>query len=1302
MKKKFLLLAATLSALIVLMTSCLVVTPPDNDDDIPDPEEFAYTAIVKGDEFTTSSVKTLVDSIKESHGVTLPVVGSSGTTLGGEIIIGNAQRPLAGVALSAVQAAENKFTPSEDADRFVGYAIRSDGVNVALYCSDDLLFADALKALSDLIKTYGVIPADVTAGESYSSLAYKRAREAKATEEMYAAIEAELGHDTVIALQQLYGIYDDRLYKWMAELYDPGVQNPDGSYAGGGFYYSNSARGAQGFLPDMESTCQLFGFFSGTGMLYEYGDSVFVAFPEWMRKQIIAFARNCQSPTDGYFYHPQWGMNVSETRKGRDLMWGANLLGTLDAKPYWDTPRGDKGLYGAPGSEMTASLGTRSSVSAVASVVAAESKNHLPAYLQSEAAFLAKMNSYPWPSTTDINNRNGSSYSGVGGEIDAIADQVIAAGYGPKMIEFLAEKQEAYQQLRRDNGLEPNGLWDAVTCYDGVNGLMKICAVYERMKMGINYAEAAFASVVEIIVLEGKDADDVEPNAVITVYNPWITLNRLIDSIEAAGDQEKGAELRQLVRDDAVRMINVSRDKIVKFKQDDGSYGMRYATEAVNSSLYGTTVAVPGTVEGEVNGAILATNSLTREISEGLGIELIIGRDKVPMYNDSDFDVMMAIIEDMTPIIKDPIVFENEIYDFEGEDLDSDGASASGITSTRFDSSVVKIVEDPKDRDNKAFYIVKSKGTQGDKFAINVQNNLPGANCRVFEFRFMANSMSGNLQCRIGSCYNLLLRGQNDGIALGEMTSNGSDGKTYLFGNKLSYGEWHDIRVEYYIDDPAVAVTKVYVDDELVAVSTNYVNSHLGNVRGEAFSQVLFYMDSGTLLEGYFDNIKGEFAELPFSMAPEAPEEFTDGGDYVSSGANTAVVTDPEDRDNLVLNIAAGESVTLKSAVAALHCNVASVKLNLYVPSCNVGEIGRIWLGGEKEARALTAYALVADGRSFSIHQVTKKDGVLEDAIIEGLSFGEWIELEIEHYIYQFDEEYTYCRGIVTAGGETVYTEVCYFADNLSLDYTNVGFASTQEFYIDDILAMNTEKTYVDEDGKEIPDPKNPFPSIAPDQTNEADPGYTGMQDFDDMELGIGIPDGFFTMLNNEPGNTLEVVADPDDEDNKMLMLRTEPAETGGNTIGIQYAQGAGNTYVFEASFKISQMTEMAAGFLQLSVRPDKGSNYGIFAVCFKKVGDTASLYEFNGSATGSQIYAGIGIDEWVTVRIEMPLDEDKAVVTVIHGDNTEEFTSTSFWTDKVPAGTDVKTQTPQYFRIFSPRVMDNLIYIDDVKAYTE
>ena len=67
-----------------------------------------------------------------------------------------------------------------------------------------------------------------------------------------------------------------------------------------------------------------------------------------------------------------------------------------------------------------------------------------------------------------------------------------------------------------------------------------------------------------------------------------------------------------------------------------------------------------------------------------------------------------------------------------------------------------------------------------------------------------------------------------------------------------------------------------------------------------------------------------------------------------------------------------------------------------------------------------------------------------------------------------------------------------------------------------------------------------------------------------------------------------------------------------------------------------------------------------------------------------------------------MPLDEDKAIVTVTYGDDVVEFISTSFWDDKVPTGVDVKTLTPQYFRIFSPKAMDNLVYIDDIVAVSE
>ena len=48
------------------------------------------------------------------------------------------------------------------------------------------------------------------------------------------------------ALSELDTRYDKKLFDWVINLYDPSW----------GFYYANSARDYDGFLPDIESTCQ--------------------------------------------------------------------------------------------------------------------------------------------------------------------------------------------------------------------------------------------------------------------------------------------------------------------------------------------------------------------------------------------------------------------------------------------------------------------------------------------------------------------------------------------------------------------------------------------------------------------------------------------------------------------------------------------------------------------------------------------------------------------------------------------------------------------------------------------------------------------------------------------------------------------------------------------------------------------------------------------------------------------------------------------------------------------------------------
>ena len=87
----------------------------------------------------------------------------------------------------------------------------------------------------------------------------------------YESYEKFFGREAALELEKLYGIFDAGTLTWAARLLDPEI---------GGFYYSNSARDNEGFLPDVESTTQLVGVLSGADF-GKYG-SADNAFPEQM------------------------------------------------------------------------------------------------------------------------------------------------------------------------------------------------------------------------------------------------------------------------------------------------------------------------------------------------------------------------------------------------------------------------------------------------------------------------------------------------------------------------------------------------------------------------------------------------------------------------------------------------------------------------------------------------------------------------------------------------------------------------------------------------------------------------------------------------------------------------------------------------------------------------------------------------------------------------------------------------------------------------------------------------------------
>ena len=131
-----------------------------------------------------------------------------------------------------------------------------------------------------------------------------------------------VGMKSMEKIRELLSIYDERIYLWLAGLYDKNE---------GGFYFSNSARDTDGFLPDIESTAQAIRILKSSGLFDEdvpYTD----IFPPETSKAIVNFFTSKQA-SDGYFYHPQWGKNITSNRKQRDMRWALFALEKFNVEP---------------------------------------------------------------------------------------------------------------------------------------------------------------------------------------------------------------------------------------------------------------------------------------------------------------------------------------------------------------------------------------------------------------------------------------------------------------------------------------------------------------------------------------------------------------------------------------------------------------------------------------------------------------------------------------------------------------------------------------------------------------------------------------------------------------------------------------------------------------------------------------------------------------------------------------------------------------------------------------------------------
>lgn len=402
------------------------------------------------------------------------------------------------------------------------------------------------------------------------------------------------GKEFIKALREHFSIYDEGLLTWLGDLYDPKI---------GGFYYSKSGRHTDNpkFLPDIESTNQATNILVQTGLIKSFDD-----LPRSMCDKMAEFVCSLQSDEDGYIYHPQWGKDIKDSRRGRDLMWARHMANKLGIKLPYKTAN-----------ERLAE--------AVANSKSEEEKKDalatLPEYLKSEEVFLEYVKTYDWT--------NGGYHAG--NNLAAQIDQIVAAGLADCACDFLSSVQN-----------KETGLWGDSVCFGSVNGAFKISYVYNGAKRLMPYA-----GKVAIAAMECITRFEEETKHVCSLYNTWYTVLNVIGNMRRYGDDAVQKEADDIVRQLLLRApeaIRATTKKISEFKKPDGSFSYYKHNTACESQ--GALVAVPKPEggqpdEGDINATVISAPSLTSNIFSALELCDFA----IKLYTKDDLKIFLDAIE---------------------------------------------------------------------------------------------------------------------------------------------------------------------------------------------------------------------------------------------------------------------------------------------------------------------------------------------------------------------------------------------------------------------------------------------------------------------------------------------------------------------------------------------------------------------------------------------------------------------------------------------------------------------------------
>jgi len=592
----------------------------------------------------SASVEKLASWLTTVTGEKPTSLTSSDAEAENEIVIGRCEREISKKAYRLMERIDR------ESEELVRYLIYSDGSSVAIAYDEEVLgipFAEA-DALDFFIKEYCganslAMERGVAASKVYSVVERQREIDAVQLEEQWleakkslAALYGTENADEIVAsLRELYSIYSGDAISWLADLYDPEI---------GGFYYSNSARNNEGFLPDLESTYQALSLLEGTGALREVGGKVAEGIPARMQQQIISFTKSLQDPDNGYFYHPQWSRVLTDSlpqRRGRDLTNAVNILGKFSALPTYDTPSGIEGdgvladgTPVLPAALKHAPLGS-SAIACAARVLAVNAEDvNVTSHLRTKEAFIEYLNAQ---------DLNGRSYY-VGNLLESQANQILARD------KVLAERGESYRLSdiladwfdRHQN--KNTGTWyiEDTVDFEAVNGILKISSTYHRINKQIPNPDLCIRACMLMLT------DPTPARHVCDILNPWYALTVIRNNLvmHKGSDAEYLAVLGEMVSK-FPSYARMTMERLATLRREDGSFG--YLPESSAPDAQGVPAAVPGSFEGDVNATYLATSGVMGHLFNAL----LVNDDRVQIFTEADRLRFLLTVQSLGEIIKD-------------------------------------------------------------------------------------------------------------------------------------------------------------------------------------------------------------------------------------------------------------------------------------------------------------------------------------------------------------------------------------------------------------------------------------------------------------------------------------------------------------------------------------------------------------------------------------------------------------------------------------------------------------------------